>query len=668
MNTQGHTLLLVVDAGGDELSVLEQLISEHAPGCNVVLASSGPQGLAIAAAKPVHFAVIDLQGPEMSGLDMCRRLAAANTTCGIHVILVVGQDAEGATRAQALNAGASHLISRPVHGAELIALVAALKRVTGVEDELNALNQHMDEWLRGQTRQLTESEERFRGVFEGVTDGILLADQEGAFVMANEAMCRMVGYSVEELLCRGVQDLHPVKELYWIRELFRKQLADEVSLAPDIPVVRKDGSVFFADVTATPITFDENDYLVGTFRDTTERNQLQASLAQSDRLASMGMLAAGVAHEINNPLTYVLFNLETLGEDLALIAASVKRGKSMIRGCPGVDIKDVLERTEESLEGAYQIRDIVQALGTFSSVDGDELIEVDLHDAIEFAANMAHNELKYRAKLVKDYGDVPTILATEGQLSQVFLNLLMNASQAIDEGDVAHNEIRIRSWAEGHDIFVQVADTGKGIPAENLSRIMEPFFTTKDVGEGSGLGLTICHNIVRSFGGDIRAESEVGRGTRITLQFQALENQQHPDPTVGAEDGHARRDVRGRVLVVDDDENLRATLKRALSRHEVVTASSGGEGQKILRDDDSFDVLICDIMMPEMSGMDLHEWLLERKNSLASRTVFMTGGLFTSRARDYLRAVDVPSLKKPLDMEELLELVARRITRSRMDP
>jgi nitrogen-specific signal transduction histidine kinase/ActR/RegA family two-component response regulator len=391
--------------------------------------------------------------------------------------------------------------------------------------------------------------------------------------------------------------------------------------------------------------------------DVTEQRQMQASLAQSDRLASMGMLAAGVAHEINNPLTYVLYNLQSIAEDLPALADAARAAGD---GAPD----DLLRCAEHALEGACRVRDIVQDLKTFTRVDEERAVRVSLNETIETAINMAFNEIKYRATLVKDLGDLPILMANDGKLAQVFLNLLVNAAQAIEEGDVERNEIRVRTWAEGEQVMAEIRDTGQGITKEHLGRLFEPFFTTKQVGVGSGLGLSICHNIVTGLGGTIEAESEPGRGTRflITLPVRDVE-----------EAGEATADLRnqaptagGRLLIVDDEAHVGEAMARMLeSDHVSVVATSGQEAMQILEEDTRFDAIISDLMMPDITGMDLHDWLVERHPFLARRMLFITGGAFTPRAKEFLNRVKNPRLEKPFDPHSLRAWLRQIVSASR---
>jgi nitrogen-specific signal transduction histidine kinase len=388
---------------------------------------------------------------------------------------------------------------------------------------------------------------------------------------------------------------------------------------------------------------------VVVIRDVTERRKLQARLAQSDRMASVGMLAAGVAHEINNPLTYVLFNLESLGADLPAVEAAIPRVKEPL---------ELVERARDALDGARRIREIVRDLKVFSQVGDERLAPISINKVVESVLNMAHNEVRARARLVTEFGRLPSVLANEGRLAQVFLNLIVNAAQAISEGDVAHNRIFVRTWAESGLVLAEVRDTGPGIPEELQSRIFEPFFTTKPAGIGSGLGLAISRGIIEEAGGQISVESRPGEGARFLVRLPAAAEDRSAAAPLRAEVRSTARSRRGRVLVVDDEAMIRTTLIRLLqAEHDVVAAESGSAAERALAADAGFDVILCDLIMPEVSGMDLHDRLVAVRPELAERMVFMTGGAFTQRASAFFGSVPNLRIEKPFDSANLKELV-----------
>ena len=526
-------------------------------------------------------------------------------------------------------------------------------------------------------RALAESEEKFRRVFHSVSDGILMADiATRRLILANRAICTMLGYSEEAFLRMTVNDIHPEKDLPEVIAVFEQLAEGELSLAPNIPIKRKDGTVFRADINATLITLDGKRYLLGCFRDMTEKNNFQAKLVQSDRLASMGMLAAGMAHEINNPLFYVLFNLDTLAEAMPRFGERLRSLRDDL--CNRLDadqLRHFFGRHNElfdpmtcqamsnhfrdALNGTEKIRDIVRGLSTFSRVEKNKQIPVDVEFAVECACSMAANEIKYRAKLVRAYRPVRKVLGSEGRLSQVFLNLLINAAQAIDEGDLEHNEIRIAIFEDGDEACVEVSDTGKGISRKALEHVFEPFYTTKAVGVGTGLGLAISRNIIVEYGGNIEVTSAKGKGSCFLVRLpiantDAVLQGHAPNPTLPPV-------VHGRILVVDDEQAVRTAMKHILADHDIVEAPSGFQACEILKEDQGFDLIICDVMMPSMSGAELYSWLAETHPSLAERVIFITGGAFTPKARSFLDKIGNPRMEKPLNPAGFRKMISTLI-------
>ena len=261
--------------------------------------------------------------------------------------------------------------------------------------------------------------------------------------------------------------------------------------------------------------------------------EAQNRLLQSEKLASVGQLAAGVAHEINNPVGYIKSNLGTLRrylDDLILVMDAYQAVDAALVDHPEiidklrtlkekVDLEylkqDVQDLLRESEEGVERVQGIVQDLKDFSHVDEAEWQWADLHKGLESTLNIVRNELKYKADVVKEYGNLPLVECIPSQINQVFTNLLVNASQAIEE----HGSITIRTGHDGDEVWVSVADTGRGIASENLQRIFDPFFTTKPVGKGTGLGLSLSYGIVHTHNGRIEVDSQVGRGTTFTVRL-----------------------------------------------------------------------------------------------------------------------------------------------------
>ncbi|MBK9519140.1 MAG: response regulator [Anaeromyxobacter sp.] len=499
---------------------------------------------------------------------------------------------------------------------------------------------------------LHASQERYRVLVETSPNGVALAGPDQAILMANGRLAGLLGLAgAEALEGRRLTDFVAEED----RARAAVELAQVVSATgrgESVLRFRHGEAAFEGEVSsaATAGPDGERASLVVVIRDVTERRRLQARLAQSDRMASVGMLAAGVAHEINNPLTYVLFNLESLAADLPAVEAALP---------PSAEPPELVQRAREALEGGRRIREIVRDLRVFSRAGDDRLAPVQVNRVIEGAVNMTHHEVKYRARLVLDLGALPPVRANEGRLAQVFLNLLVNAAQAIPEGDVERNRITIRTWSEGAAVLAEVRDTGAGIPPEHLARIFDPFFTTKPAGIGTGLGLAISRGIVEEAGGRITVESRPGEGARFLVQLPAIAEEVAParaPPPGAALPPPAGR--RGRVLVVDDEAIVRSAVVRLLrAEHDTAEAASGREAEALLFADDGYDVILSDLIMPEVSGMDLYQGLAASRPDLAARMVFMSGGAFTAQASLFLEQVANIRIDKPFDASNLRKLV-----------
>jgi CheY-like chemotaxis protein len=313
-------------------------------------------------------------------------------------------------------------------------------------------------------------------------------------------------------------------------------------------------------------------------------------------------------------------------------------------------------------EALDRIRDIVRDVKLFSRPEEETTGRVDVTRVVESATRMAWNEIRHRARLVKDYRPTPTALANESRLGQVVLNLIVNAAQAMPEGHADDHELRVttRTGRNGQ-VVIEVADNGAGIAKEHIDRIFDPFFTTKPIGVGTGLGLSICQRIVTQLGGTIEVHSEVGKGSLFRVRLLASHQDQAETEAPSTPPAPA---ARARVIVVDDEPALGRTLIRALEdTHDIEATTSAKELLARIAAGERFDVIISDLMMPEMTGIELYEHLEKAAPEQARRVVFLTGGAFTQSAREFLANVQNPSLEKPLLLKDLLSAIADIVQR-----
>ncbi|HYO68818.1 MAG TPA: ATP-binding protein [Archangium sp.] len=395
-----------------------------------------------------------------------------------------------------------------------------------------------------------------------------------------------------------------------------------------------------------------------------ELHSTQEQLIVADRRTSVGTLAAGVAHEINNPLAYVIANIQFVLQEMPELRTT------LMPGCPpalaeGTEAiwQEVASALAEAREGCSRVQHIVQSLKSFSRGDEDRREPLHVQAPLDAAISMAQNEIRHRARLVRDYRDVPPVEGNEVRLAQVFLNLLINAAHAIPAGAADRHEIRVtvRPGGDGQ-VRVDISDTGVGMSPEVRGRLFTPFFTTKPVGVGTGLGLSVCQGIITALGGRIEVQSELGQGSTFSVVL--------PPTAVAVKSPKAPRarslpgSCRGRVLIVDDDPFVGAALRRSLGReHDVSLAFGAREALGRVLQGATFDVILCDLMMPDMTGMDFFTELQRLHPAQAEAVTFFTGGAFTDATRAFLEHHRDRVLLKPVETDHLRERILLRLER-----
>ena len=376
-----------------------------------------------------------------------------------------------------------------------------------------------------------------------------------------------------------------------------------------------------------------------------ERAKLEWRLKVADRMVTVGAMAAGVAHEVNNPLTYVMHNLE---------AASRRVARES-------DLTDLRLYLERASLGTQRVHQIVAALRTFSRIDEGPRQPVDVRTTIDAALTMASAELKHRAKVDVEQPEQVLVLGNEAKLGQVFLNLIVNAAHALPEPDPRTQRIRISVRREAGRAVIEVTDTGTGIAPEHRSRIFDPFFTTKPVGTGTGLGLSICHSIVTELAGTIDVESELGKGTTFRVSLPATDEPLRRSSSIQPV---APLHV-GRVLVVDDDRLVSETVELMLAEdHDIVLARGAEDALRMIRQGEQFDAIVCDLMMPGMTGIELYFELQSESPVLAHRMLFATGGAFTPGAQGFVQRMGSRVISKPFRSDELRGKVHKLVASS----
>jgi two-component system, cell cycle sensor histidine kinase and response regulator CckA len=503
---------------------------------------------------------------------------------------------------------------------------------------------------------LAQSEERFHSVVQGAPDGVAIL--RGATILyLNPRAARLLGVATPEAgIGRMITEfIHPDEAQIAAGRIRELLLTGQ---APETPHEYRsrahDGRDLTVEISSIRIDFDGGPAVLAFARDVTYRKALEGRVAQAERLSALGVLSAGVAHEINNPLAYVLLNLEFIEQAVASLPEGPAR-------------TTLLRRAQDAQHGAERVASIVRDLRTFARDDASSRGPVNVEKTLEAAISMASPELGKRARLVRRFDEVAHVLANPARLEQVFMNLLTNAAHSLPDGDPERNVITLTIFEDESTVYVGVSDTGSGMSEDVKRQIFDPFFTTKPPGIGTGLGLPICQGILRAHGGAIDVASTPGQGSTFTVTLPRAEpgataNHEHPT-------GSRQRTRRGRVLIVDDDVNVGRTLSMALEQiHDVTVVTSGQEALAELhaaRFSGGYDAILCDVLMPGMTGSELFDRARGELPGLDARFIFMSGGLFQGGATELAKKSQNRVLEKPFDLNDVQEALRAVVMRGK---
>ena len=495
---------------------------------------------------------------------------------------------------------------------------------------------------------LEAREQRFRAAFEGSADARVLLDDDERCAEANAAAKALLRLpeptDVVRFSTRLDDDARAAFASLWATRAAHKM--QELHLRVRGP----SGTPVECDVTVVSQMLPGLHLVV--LRDVTDREAFRAHHALAERMSSLATLAAGITHEFNNPLQVMYGNLD----QLRAIANKLRLDPHV----PGALLSEMDAELQVARASGERVQRVVRDLAVFTRSDREEaLARVDLATPLETAVRLTANTIRHRARLERDLHPVPQVMGSVAQLTQVFVNILLNAAQAIPPGAARQNEVRV-TLARTDDGRVQVAisDTGHGMSPEVIARVFDPFFTTRPVGEASGLGLSVCHGIVSALGGEILVESAPDRGSTFRVVLPVAGPVRRPSTLTPVFElaGIARR----RVLVIDDDALVCRSLTRLLrEHHEVVALTNPREALDRIEAGEQFDAILCDVMMPELSGIEVYQHLAAQAPEHAARLVFVTGGAFSPEARDFLESGRHRVLEKPVTQTTLLNAVAR---------
>jgi len=645
-------------AAGGEIDKLEaDLFGGAPPAVSFELTSAyqGEDGVALvqrarASNVPFAMAIVDMRMPPgIDGVQTISRMWEVDPDLQI-VICTAYSDASWTEIVSRLGTTDQLLIlKKPFDLVEVCQLALALTEKWKLAREARI---RMAQLVRSRA-DLTASLALAHAVREATEDGLLVVGADRKVVAANNRFAemwriprdifaagddnRLLGYVLDQL----ADPEEFVGRVQYLYEHVDETASEEIRL--------KDGRVFERWTSPVRSDFDEIHGRLWCFRDVTERRKLEVDRAVvTERMASMGRLAAGIGHEINNPLTYALGNVETA---LTLCEAT-----------SSPPTPEVVAALKDACDGLLRIRVIVRDLQSLSRAE-EAHRDVDLAEVVERALQIAGAEVRHRAPIVRRYEPVPLVAGDQVRLGQVFLNLIVNAAHSIPEGAVGTNRIEIAIRTTDTHSIVEVTDTGTGIAAHDLERIFDPFFTTKPIGRGTGLGLSISREIVARHDGSLTVASTLGVGTRMTVSL--------PHSKAAAEQTIATTtatvpsvDQRAKILVIDDEPQIARTLQRLLAAaNDVVIAPSARDALDRIGRGETFDLILCDLMMPDINGIDVYDHLTREHPDLVSRIVYMTGGAFSPRAKQFLATIANEHIYKPFSLAEIRRVVARHLER-----
>lgn len=482
-----------------------------------------------------------------------------------------------------------------------------------------------------------------RQILEQVFEAVVVADASGVVVRLNPAAEALLGVSASAAV--GLR----VEEVVVVRDdpggaVVPSPLA--ATLANGGPVASEICWIDGADGTPRPVAYRcapliEDGVQAGAiavFADRTERERSHELLTRADRLASMGTMAASIAHEINNPLTYVMGNIE------------------VVLATPGLPTA-VIEPLRDVQVGARAIERIVRDLKLLSAPDHKNRVPIDVKSVVQRSLRMVAKEVRARGRLEAALSPTLPVFADAVALGQVVLNLVINAAHALEDAYDEEQVVRVSTDHDGLYTTVTVEDNGCGIPDEIRDRILDPFFTTKPLGEGSGLGLAVSHQIIRDFGGMLRVESELGVGTKMTVMLPAhtdMDDDEGERTITWSDRSYPHR----RVLVIDDDPLVRRALASMLGRvHDVEVCASVQDALDRIQSGFGYDAILCDLMMSPLNGLEFVEALPAIAPDLVSRTAFVTGGVMSGSVRERVVRSGRQVAYKPFSVHEILSVV-----------
>lgn len=628
MNDSRKTKILIVEdesiVARDLQCSLEDLNYEV---CGI--AASSDEAIALAREKVPDLVLMDVRiSGKRDGIETAHVIRAEMEV----PVIYLTAHADDTTLARAKVTQPSGYLLKPVRTAELRSMV-----------EISIYRSESDKRVR-------ERKRWFETSLCSIADGVVTVDLEGGIRFMNSAAEQLLGISASQVVGKSVEQLlGPASgwdegQLSSIMDALHKCATRSVS---GTLINRTTGERHSVSGRTAPVT-EEGEHLgaVIVIRDVTEQISLRRQVEQTDRLSSMVKMAASFAHEINTPLAVVTANAAYVLENVSSLLGEADP-ESVLKA----DIEAALAELGES---ASRVSQIVADLKSFSRTAApvSENVEIRLKPCVEWALRATSLEFKDRARVIVDYGGLTTAFGNHEGLAQVLANVLRNSADAIASKSTNAREVRV-SFTERRrgQVCVEVQDTGIGMSDEVLGRVFEPFVTTKDVGSGTGLGLSISRGLMQSMGGDISLRSQKGSGTTVCLTLPSRPDEGRKDSLI--QHVSIAEPKKARILIVDDEPMIVSAIRRILSEYELVCRDRATKALDVVRSGEIFDLILSDVMMPEMTGIEFYESLCLHDPETAAKVVFLTGGANTQAAEEFLAGLPNACIKKPFGSESL---------------
>ncbi len=651
------SIILAVDDDPDNLIVIRELIRHYCAECRIITAPNAVKGLAVAAESLPDMALIDVQMPDMDGIEMCRKLKASPRTRHIPLILLTAHAATTSLKVTGLEAGADDFISKPVEGFELAARIRVMLRIKKAEDILRREKEGLLLAVNERSQQLAKIEKRYQMLFDNANDAIIVRSFEGKILDVNQVACERLGYTRKELLKMHMNDILTQENAQLLPERTRI-LREKGNLIFESAHKRRDGTVIPVESGCRLMEYDDTLIVMAISRDISERkqaekekNRLHAQLQQAQRHEAIGTLAGGIAHDFNNILFPIIGYTEMTMDDVPPDSLAYKN-------------------LLEVLKAANRATQLVQHILTFSRSTEEErkplLLQVIIKEALKLISATIPKTIGIRQDIDNNCGPV---LADPTQIHQIIMNLCTNAYHAMQEKggelQVSLKEVRISSedhignlhTRPGMYLRLMVSDTGCGMEPGVMKNIFDPYFSTKEPGKGTGLGLAVVFGIVKSSGGEITVYSKPGIGSTFSVYLPRASGT--ADERIPEESQTVPRGTE-RILLVDDEQQIIKMEKKMLENlgYHVTAKAGSREALECFRQQPhAFDLIISDQAMPHMAGSRLAEMLMQIRPEIP--IILCTGFSETFSAEDARRIGIREFLLKPLVKKDLARAIRR---------